>query len=69
MEERARAGAETGIGVEVLQVVGDELSGRSHYGHVPDLGSLPADRHRHRARAADVGDVEVAELLQRAAVS
>ena len=46
-----------------FEVVGDELGGWAHHGHVADLGSFPVDYHRHLARVADVGDVEVAELL------
>ena len=49
--------------IAVVEVVADELGGRLHHGHVPDLGTLPADHHRHRAAAADVSDVEVAEFL------
>jgi len=51
------------VRLEVFQVVGDEVGGRVHDGHVSDLGSFSADRHCHRFGAADVGDVEVAELL------
>jgi hypothetical protein len=47
----------------VFEVVGDEVSGRVHHGHVSDLGSLPADHHDHRAGAADVRGIEVAEFL------
>jgi hypothetical protein len=49
--------------IAVFKVAGEELGGRLHHGHVPDLGTLPADHHSHRSAAADVGDVEVAELL------
>ena len=63
MEQRVRVGAEAGVAIAVVEVVGDELGGGVHHGHVPDLRSLPADGHRHRFGAADVGDVEVAELL------
>ena len=63
MEQRVRVGAEAGVWVTVFQVVGDEPGGLVHHGHVSDFGSLPADRRRHRFGAADVGDVEVAELL------
>jgi hypothetical protein len=41
---RAGVAAETGVGVEVFEVVDDELGGRAHQRHVPGFGSLPADR-------------------------
>jgi hypothetical protein len=63
VEQRVGVGAEAGVRVTVFQVAGDEPCGLVHHGHVSDLGSLPADRRRHRFGAADVGDVEVAELL------
>jgi hypothetical protein len=47
----------------VVEVAAHELGGRAHHGHVPDLGALPVDDRRHRAAAADVGHVEVAQLL------
>jgi hypothetical protein len=62
-KQRVRVGAEAGVRLEVFQIVGDEPGGGVHHGHVSDLGSLSADRHRYRFGAADVGDVEVAELL------
>ena len=62
-EQRVRVGADAGMPIAVVEVVADELGGRVHHGHVPDLGALPADHHGHRAAAADVGDVEVAEFL------
>ena len=63
MEQWVGVGAEAGVRVAVLEVVGDEPGGGAHQGQVADLGSLAADRHCHRIGAADVGDVEVAELL------
>ncbi len=69
VKEWARVGAEAKVRLAAFEVVGDELGGWAHHGHVSDLGPLPADHHRHRVRAADVGDVEVAELLRRAALS
>ena len=62
-EQRVRVGADAGMPIAVFEVAGDEMGGRVHHGHVPDLGTLPADDHRHRAAAADVRDVEVAEFL------
>ena len=55
--------ADAGMPVAVVEVVADEPGGRVHHGHVPDLGALPADHDGHGAAAVDVGDVEVAELL------
>jgi hypothetical protein len=49
--------------VAMLEVVGHEEGGGAHHRHVSDLGSLPVDEDRHRFGAADVDDVEVAELL------
>ena len=62
-EQRVGVGADAGVPVAVVEVAGDEPGGRVHHGHVPDLGALPVDHHGHRAAAADVGDVEVAEFL------
>jgi len=63
VKQRVRVGAEAGVRVTAFQVIADEPGGWAHHGHVPDFGSLPADGHRHRCGAADVGDVEVAEFL------
>src|SRR5580692_4006421 len=60
---RVSVGADAGMPFVVVEVAGDELGGRVHHGHVPDLGALPVDHHGHRAAAADVSDVEVAEFL------
>ncbi len=62
-EQRVGVGADTGMPIAVAEVAGDEPGGRLHHGHVPDLGALPADHRCHRAAAADIGDVEVAKLL------
>jgi hypothetical protein len=62
-KQRVRVGAEAGVRLEVFQIIGDEVGGWVHHGHVSDLGSLSVDRHRYRVGVADVGDVEVAELL------
>ena len=54
-EQRVCVGAEAGVRVAVFEVAGDEPGGLVHHGHVPDFGSLSADRRRHRFGAADVG--------------
>jgi hypothetical protein len=55
--------ADAGMPSAAVEVAAHELGGRAHHGHVPDLGALAVDDRRHRAATADVGDVQVAQLL------
>jgi hypothetical protein len=41
VEQRVCVGADAGMGVAVVEVVGDELGGRVHHGHVPVLEPFP----------------------------
>ena len=63
VEQRVGVGAEAGVRLPAVQVVGDQPAGRRHHGQVADFRSFPADHDCHRCGAADVGDVEVTQFL------
>jgi hypothetical protein len=63
VEQRVGVLADAGVGRAAAEVVLDQLGCGVHQRDLPGLGSFAVQRHHHRAGDADVGGVQVADLL------